>query len=263
MFLAYIDNELDVAFFMEESETKADAMDRVTDLEDELGRTKELLQDFEHESMVRQVDLENQLSDIKHDRDQLVQRSQTVENEYSTLRRTLTSKEEDSKRRFSFLEDKIKGLEADKVKLVSEGSSLVSSTASIPSSLGSNPTSMTSVMAPPPPPPPPVFNAPPPPPPPPMMTQGGPAPPPPPPPGMNNNNNNIGKNMTIRKAVQTTYKLPTVHWLPLRPNDTKDTIWYLMDDVKLMKDLDLAAFEEEFKINSVVSGHRKNNQNDG
>ena len=44
--------------------------------------------------------------------------------------------------------------------------------------------------------------------------------------------------------------MPTVHWLPLKPNDTKDTIWYLMDDEKLMKDLDLSAFEEEFKLNT-------------
>ena len=258
---AYTDNEFDVAVLMEEAETKADAIERVADLEDELGRTKELLQEFEVEAMARQVELENKFEDMKHQRDELVAKSQKVENEYSTLRRTLTSKEEDSKRRQSYLEDKIRELEAEKVKLVHSGSSsLVSSTASIPSSLGSGgappppppppPPPSASSMAPPPPPP-----APPAPPPPPgAPPKLGGAPPPPPPPMMSKQNGGaqlVGSNVTIRKPIATTYKLPTVHWLPLKPNDTKDTIWYLMDDEKLMKDLDLAEFEEEFKLSKV------------
>ena len=57
------------------------------DLEDELGRVKERLQEVEHEAMVRQVDLENQLADLRKDRDSLQAKSQKVETEYSTLRR--------------------------------------------------------------------------------------------------------------------------------------------------------------------------------
>jgi hypothetical protein len=41
-----------------------------------------------------------------------------VETEYSTLRKTLSSKEEDSKRRQSYLEEKIKELEAERSKLI-------------------------------------------------------------------------------------------------------------------------------------------------
>lgn len=55
-------------------------------------------------------------------------------------------------------------------------------------------------------------------------------------------------NLTIKRAVKTTHKLPTIHWLAMRPNDTKDTIWYVMDDVKLMNELDFASFEETFKL---------------
>jgi hypothetical protein len=49
----------------------------------------------------------------------------------------------------------------------------------------------------------------------------------------------------------------------MKPNDTKDTIWYLMDDVKVMKDLDLGAFEEEFKLSQqrpVTMKGRNNNR---
>lgn len=262
-FSAYTDNEFDVAVLMEEAETKADALERMAELEDELGRTKELYQELEHEAMVRQVDLENQLADVRRERDELLQRHQKVESEYSTLRKTITTKEEDSKRRQSYLEEKIRELEAEKVKLhaSSGSSSLVSSTASIPS--------LASVGAPPPPPPPPpppfkeqsiAAAAPPPPPPPPAFNSrsSGGAPPPPPPPGVPPPA--PANNMTLKKTMQTTYKLPTVHWLPLKPNDTKDTIWYLMDDEKVIGALDMIAFEEEFKLNNVPIGLQKRNK---
>jgi len=45
--LAYTDNEFDVAVLMEEAESKAQALERVADLEDELGRTNERLQELE------------------------------------------------------------------------------------------------------------------------------------------------------------------------------------------------------------------------
>ena len=143
---------------MEEAETKNDALDKVAELEDELGRTKEQLQETEHAAYTRQVDLENQLMDVRKERDDLKQRSQKVENEYSTLRRNFSSKEEESRKRQSFLEAKIQELEADKLRLASTGStsSLVSSNSSIPSSISSNPpVTMTSAPPPPPPPPPP------------------------------------------------------------------------------------------------------------
>ena len=46
-FSAYTDNEFDVAALMEEAESKAVALERVADLEDELGRVNERLQELE------------------------------------------------------------------------------------------------------------------------------------------------------------------------------------------------------------------------
>ena len=86
-FTAYTDNELDVSYLMEQAERLDEVLDRNVDLEDELGRVKERLQEVEHEAMVRQVDLENQLADLRKDRDSLQAKSQKVETEYSTLRR--------------------------------------------------------------------------------------------------------------------------------------------------------------------------------
>ena len=157
-----------------------------------------------------------------------------VENEYSTLRKTFSSKEEDSKRRQSYLEEKIKELEAERSKLMTGARTSVHASTSAPTA--------TAGTAPPPPPPPPLSAGVPPPPPPPPPPMAGTAPPPPPPPPMAPGGFKMGggpppppppsggpartdPNMTIRKTIQTTYRLPTVHWVPLKPNDTKNTIW--------------------------------------
>ena len=63
---------------MEQAERLDEVLDRNVDLEDELGRVKERLQEVEHEAMVRQVDLENQLADLRKDRDSLQAKSQKV-----------------------------------------------------------------------------------------------------------------------------------------------------------------------------------------
>ena len=95
----------------------------------------------------------------------------------------------------------------------------------------------------------------------PMRSGGGPMPPPPPPgpPGLGPHPSG---NMTIRRPIQTTFKLPTVHWTSMKPNDTKDTVWYLMDDSKVRKDLDLASFEETFKLAHQVGVHDEMSQDD-
>ena len=74
---------------------------------------------------VRQVDLENQLGDIKKERDDLKAKYEKVGNDYETLRRTQTSKEEDAKKRHSRLEEKIRELETEKLRLTSGSSSMV------------------------------------------------------------------------------------------------------------------------------------------
>ena len=66
------------------------------------------------------------MGDIKKERDELLARMEKVENEYSTIRRTQTSKEQEAKKRQSYLEEKIKELEIEKLKLTSGSSSMVS-----------------------------------------------------------------------------------------------------------------------------------------
>lgn len=54
--------------------------------------------------------------------------------------------------------------------------------------------------------------------------------------------------MTIKKKVQTKYKLPTLNWVALKPAQVRGTVFNELDDDKLHDQIDFADFEERFKI---------------
>merc|ERR1712123_456215 len=205
---AYVDNEFDVAALMEDAETKQAALDQVADLEEELGRVSERLTDTEAEAMSQQLGYENTIEELQREINQLAQIKQEVESEYSTLKRTVENKEEEGKRRQSMLEVRIKELEIERDKLKTASNSSLSSTQSAGAPV--------IPAAAPPPPPPPAPPAPP----------GAPRPPgppgPPPPPGMSAPN--LGT-QTIKRAIKTTYRLPTLQLQVLKPNDPKGSFW--------------------------------------
>merc|ERR1711892_698598 len=253
---AYVDNEFDVAALMEDAETKQAALDQVADLEEELGRVSERLTDTEAEAMSQQLGYENSIEELQREINQIAQIKQEVESEYSTLKRTVENKEEEGKRRQSMLEVRIKELEIERDKLKTASNSSLSSTQSAGAPV-------IPAAAPPPPPPP----APPAPPPPPML--GAPPPPrpprppgppgPPPPPGMSAPN--LGT-QTIKRAIKTTYRLPTLQLQVLKPNDTKDTFWYTTNDEKIINEIDFSAFEEAFKLNPAPLSKRGKDESD-
>ncbi|XP_036802252.1 formin-like protein 1 isoform X4 [Oncorhynchus mykiss] len=114
-------------------------------------------------------------------------------------------------------------------------------------------------QAPPPPPPPPI--PPPPPPPPPCSTATPPLPPPlpgrgialpPPPPsigmappfGGKHDGHTGNRN---KKAIQTKYRMPSFNWQALKPNQVAGTIFNELDDENVLGELNMDAFEEQFK----------------
>lgn len=58
--------------------------------------------------------------------------------------------------------------------------------------------------------------------------------------------------MTIKRKVQTKYKLPTLNWIALKPNQVRGTIFNELDDEKLHKSINFVEFEEKFKIGSGI-----------
>ena len=75
---AYLDNEFDVGVLMEDAETKTAAVERVAEVEDELGRVNELLQELEVEAMARQVEFENIIDELKREISEMKEQNQKV-----------------------------------------------------------------------------------------------------------------------------------------------------------------------------------------
>ncbi|XP_068969723.1 formin-like protein isoform X3 [Bombus flavifrons] len=266
---AYLDNVFDVAALMEDSETKTAALEKVAELEDELGHAHDRMTELERESLAKLAELETELGALKVEYADAVEARRLAEEELTALKR----QKQDSARRQSVLENKIIELET-LTGTLTKGSSanLRNGSATSPVSTSDNVTSSTlnstpsptleepppSAPAPPPPPPPPC------PPPPPMapLSPGDqklppPAPIPPPPAGMMQAPDGA---MTIKRKVQTKYKLPTLNWIALKPNQVRGTIFNELDDDRLHNYIDFSDFEERFKIG--MGSHVANGTNE-
>ncbi|XP_053988933.1 formin-like protein isoform X3 [Hylaeus anthracinus] len=267
---AYLDNVFDVAALMEDSETKTAALEKVAELEDELGHAHDRMAELERESLAKLAELETELGALKVEYNDAVDARRLAEEELTALKR----QKQDSARRQSVLENKIIELETltgtltkgstanhrngSATSPMSNSDNVTSSTFnSIPSPTLEQP-SVPAAPAPPPPPPPPC------PPPPPMasLSPGDqklppPAPIPPPPAGMMQAPDGA---MTIKRKVQTKYKLPTLNWIALKPNQVRGTIFNELDDDRLHNYIDFSDFEERFKIG--MGGHIANGTNE-
>ncbi|XP_052770325.1 formin-like protein isoform X2 [Mya arenaria] len=235
---AYLDNMIDVAALLEDSETKTEALEKAAELEDEVSRVNERLQDVEEEMMAKTVELEKQLSDTLTDLEEVRESLRQGEAENSALREAINQKESESQKQLSTLDAKLQELENLKKNI---GSGVGAAGAAGASG---------AVVAPPPPPPPPAPVMPPPPPPPPPAPGGMAPPPPPPAPGAGPPGPN---SMTIKKKIQTKYRLPVLNWTPMRPQQVRGTVFADLDDEKLYRVIDFNEFEETFKL-GVIGG---------
>ncbi|NP_001086147.1 formin like 1 L homeolog [Xenopus laevis] len=116
----------------------------------------------------------------------------------------------------------------------------------------------TSGIPPPPPPPPPPIGAsgiPPPPPPPSMGSSGIPPPPPPPsgfgpappPPPGGQPAATLNTGVSIKKPIQTKLRMQVLNWVALKPTQINGTVFTHLNDEKVLQELDMCDFEENFK----------------
>ncbi|XP_028170439.1 formin-like protein isoform X6 [Ostrinia furnacalis] len=257
---AYLDNVFDVAALMEDSETKTAALEKVNELEDELGHAHERLAALEREAIAKLGTLEAELAQVRQERDQLAEARRQVVEEVSTLRRA----QQDSRNRQSMLESKVQELES-LTKSLPRGASMgaISSHALCNGTANGHaltngdhrpsppppPVPTPAVPPPAPAPPPPPVLAPPPPPPPPVLPV---APPPPPAPGLMHPPLQHDA-MTIKRKVDTKYKLPTLNWIALKPNQVRGTIFNELDEERPRRRINFAEFEEKFRIGGVTA----------
>ncbi|KAK6617872.1 hypothetical protein RUM43_014101 [Polyplax serrata] len=244
---AYLDNVFDVNTLMEDSETKTAALEKVAELEDELGHAHDRLLELEADSLNKISDLEVQLKLLREEKDVLLHARQQVDEEVNTLRRVVQQHEQESKNRQSMLENKIMELETLTKTLPRSDQ-----TSEVPTPNSQTPS------------PPPTSAVPPPPPPPCPVSLNGQVPPicplPPPAPGQGSAPDGA---MTIRKKVLTKYKLPTLNWVALKPNQVRGTVFNDLEDDRIFKIVDFGDFEEKFKIGLNASLQSGNTEIDG
>ncbi|XP_073838427.1 formin-like protein isoform X1 [Musca autumnalis] len=274
---AYLDNVFDVAALMEDSETKTAALERVQELEDQIEREI----DRNSELLYKLAEMDTEVRFLKAEREDLLMTKLKVDEEVTTLRRILKQNEQELKKRESLLQSKnleLQTLTRSLPRSTSNGTNSSDNDTSVKESLECPSPPLPPPPPPqepvaclsPPPPPPPLPPAPPPPPPlgaslplnmsPPLPItsesallpqQQNPAPPilfqPPPPPVAGFMPAPDGA-MTIKRKVPTKYKLPTLNWIALKPNQVRGTIFNELDDEKIYKFIDFNEFEERFKI---------------
>lgn len=236
---AYLDNALDVRQLAEEAEQRTAAVDHAGELEDEVSRVNERLQEVENDAVARAAEFEKLLDEYRKEMERLKDSSKAQEETITTLKRTMTERDGSLKKTFEEMEALRQDLERAKTANV-----LLPSASVLPP-----PPGPPAGLVPPPPPPPPPPPAPP--------GFGGPVPVPPPPPGfggppppppMLSAASPSVPSMPLKKKFQTKYKLPTLNWQALKPQQVKGTVFAEIDDAHVIPDIDFDKFEEDFKL---------------
>lgn len=108
---AYLDNFFVVSTLMEDSETKTAALEHVTELQEDLSRAQEQINEIEMNYMYRLSELNTTIAKMQSERDELLKIKYQSEEEVTTLRKVLKQNEMELKNRANMLETKSLELE--------------------------------------------------------------------------------------------------------------------------------------------------------
>ncbi|XP_028287712.1 formin-like protein 1 [Parambassis ranga] len=277
---AYLDNVFDVGALLEDAETKNALLEHMEELQEHNTQLSSRLQESEREAMEKVSELEKKLIQTTKEVELLKetlrescsqvtllqQRERERELEYEREKERERDKDR-STQALKELEVKVQALverglirierfssgqlDLQVVQHTMEKAHDVVDTGNVSEAAQTHSESVTVQAAPPPPPPPPPLpaaSAPPPPPPPPV------APPPPlllppgggtiQPPG----DVTVGRSgCKTKKPIQTKYRMPLLNWQALKSNQVTGTIFSELDDEQILEELNMGAFEEQFK----------------
>lgn len=216
---AYLDNQFDVHQLIEEADAKHEALVELDKIKEELSIEKDKFNKV-------QDDLLNKITELQKDNFLMKQQIDLLSKEKDDMTIAIDTLKRSNKSGHASILTQNKDL----------NDTFVPPPAPPPPILGPS----MSGFAPPPPPPPP---------PPPLMLNGSSKSsmmmPPPPPPGMAEP---PIPTMTIKRKIETKYKLPNLNWIALKPQQVKGTVFCELDDEKLLKIIDFETFEELFKM---------------
>lgn len=100
---AYLDNVFDVSALMEDSITKTAALERINELEDDLGRASDRIAEIEREAAFNIANFQTELQRTRQERDELTQKQRVFDEEVNKLKLIVQKHEQESKSRESML----------------------------------------------------------------------------------------------------------------------------------------------------------------
>uniref|UniRef100_A0A8C3FZV3 Formin like 1 n=1 Tax=Cyclopterus lumpus TaxID=8103 RepID=A0A8C3FZV3_CYCLU len=236
---AYLDNVLDVGALLEDAENRGGVLEHVDELQEHNVELSTRLQEVESQTAERMSELETQLMQATKETE-LLKRERELEREREKDRERLSTSAPQTS---SELEQKVQELQDKGLIRLGRSASggldiqvvpvtvveYVQASAADPPRAGL-PASASASAPPPPPPPPPPPGGP--------GAVASPPPPPPLPP--------LGA-VRSKKPIQTKFRMPLLNWQALKPNQVTGTVFNDLDDEKVLAELNMDMFGEQFK----------------
>ncbi|XP_055085619.1 formin-like protein 1 [Periophthalmus magnuspinnatus] len=279
---AYLDNVFDVGALLEDAETKNALLEHMEELQEHNTQLNTRLQESEKESTEKVSDLEKKLMQATKEVELLKESLRESSTQVSALQQRERERElereheREIERNKDLSNQALKELEAKVQSLVDQGlirmerstsgqldiqvvptvQQVIQKAKDVPDvgNITAHPkedkTAVSeNIQTPPPPPPPPPPPAPPAPP---------SAPPPPPPaappaPQLPSAGSAPLTASKKKRTIQTKYRMPLFNWQALKSNQVAGTIFNELDDESILEELNMAAFEEQFKTKAQAS----------
>ncbi|KAH0512129.1 Formin-like protein 3 [Microtus ochrogaster] len=227
---AYLDNVFDVGTLLEDTETKNAVLEHMEELQEQVATLTERLRDAENDSMAKIAELEKQLSQARKELETLRERF-SESTPMGTARRIPEPEKVPAPtmvRRPSALELKVEELEEKGLIRILRGPGDVVSIEILPGAVatpsGDNtPTPGVPADSP---------------------SPGGP------PDTFGGQDPEIGPGVKAKKPIQTKFRMPLLNWVALKPNQITGTVFTELNDEKVLQELDMNDFEEQFKTRS-------------
>ncbi|EHH25071.1 hypothetical protein EGK_08829, partial [Macaca mulatta] len=229
---AYLDNVFDVGALLEDTETKNAVLEHMEELQEQVALLTERLRDAENESMAKIAELEKQLSQARKELETLRERF----SESTAMGASRRPPEPErappaAPTRPSALELKVEELEEKGLIRILRGPGDAVSIEILPVAVatpsgGDAPT--------------------------PGVPTGSPSPPPPggPPDALGRRDSELGPGVKAKKPIQTKFRMPLLNWVALKPSQITGTVFTELNDEKVLQELDMSDFEEQFKTKS-------------
>uniref|UniRef100_A0A452SFX9 Formin like 1 n=1 Tax=Ursus americanus TaxID=9643 RepID=A0A452SFX9_URSAM len=242
---AYLDNVFDVGALLEDTETKNAVLEHMEELQEQVALLTEKLRDAENESMAKIAELEKQLSQARKELETLRERFSESTPMGASRRPPEPEKMPTSvPARPSALELKVEELEEKGLIRIVRGPGDAVSIEILPVAVATP--SGSDALTPP------------------GVPSGSPSP------GaqelqagwggrggtrvrkgsLGTSAGREGRGVKAKKPIQTKFRMPLLNWVALKPSQITGTVFTELNDEKVLQELDMSDFEEQFKTKS-------------